>query len=110
MRRLVADLVLLSGRLRPGKINRAGDFTRAGQSLLRSTHELVVVDHASNAALVSLGTFSAHDASLATYTNIVVASDDVGRKRNFEFNLRADLKFSVGVNVYAGRTHVLRGA
>src|SRR5690348_9386114 len=93
-----------------GQNNRAGCFTRARKSLLRSTHELVVVDHAGHAALITMRTLSAHDASLATHAHIVVASDDVGRKRNLEFNLRADLQLRVSVNVHAGSTHVLRGA
>src|SRR5579871_2881063 len=110
MRRLVADLCSSFRPFAAGQNKSRRHFTRARKSLLCTTHELIVVDHAGHAALVSLRTLSAHHASLATHAHIVVAADDVGGKRNLEFDLRADLKLSVSVNVHAGCTHVLCSA
>src|SRR6185312_11371331 len=89
--------------------NGKGNSAFAGL-LLRSTHKLVVIDHASDSALVAFGLFSADHTSLAAHAHVLLAANNVRGERNLEFNVRSDFQLSVGVNVHAGSAHVLRGA
>jgi hypothetical protein len=74
---------------------------------LSAPNKLIVIDHASHPALVGVWLLSADHATLTANPYIMIATDNVGRQSNLELNLGSNLQLGIGMDINAGRAHVL---